>query len=524
MTAAVEPVRPLADTPPIDLDTMTLDSFAGRPVAVLGLARSGVALARFLVDRGARMTVYDGRPAAELARSIEALGDRRVRLLLGPEVAPDEALRDQALVCTSPSVSSRYPTTEPRLREALGRLEAEGRVPVVSEIDLFLRLCPSTTIGVTGTKGKTTTSSFIAAVLAAGPDPVILGGNIGTPLVERLPELTARHRVVLELSELQLPTMSRGTDVAVYTHVTADHLDRHGSLEAYRAAKRRLVELLPDDGTLVLNGEDPVTAPYAELRPAGAALVRYRRQPPERGEIGVADGWIVADTERFSGPIMPIAELLIPGEHNLSNAAAAAAVGLLFGIAPDAIRAAMAGFRGVEHRLETVATLDGVRFVNDSMGTQPDAVIAALRSFAPPIVLIAGGRAKDLPIDELAGVVAARAAAAVFIGESGPRLEEAFRRAGMRHTEFAADLPAAVTRADAIAHELLGGGAPSPATVLMSPAAASFDMFEDYAVRGRVFKTAVAALAAARASVAAAGKRSPTDAGTAPDGRRPERP
>ncbi|MBA3851854.1 MAG: hypothetical protein H0X59_05765, partial [Chloroflexi bacterium] len=263
---------------PIDLQGLDLESFRGRPVAVLGLARSGIALTRFLADRGARVTTYDARPAERLGEAIAALVERPVRLLLGPDVDPVEALSGQSLICTSPSISSRYPTTEPRLRRALGRLESEGRVPVVSEIDLFLRLCPAFTVGVTGTKGKTTTSSLIAALLAAGPEPVLLGGNIGLPLVERLPELKASHRVVLEISELQLPTLSRGTDVAVYTHVTADHLDRHGSLEEYRAIKRRLAELLPAGGAMVLNAEAPVTAGYAASIPAGTAVVRYRRQ------------------------------------------------------------------------------------------------------------------------------------------------------------------------------------------------------------------------------------------------------
>ncbi len=181
---------------------------------------------------------------------------------------PREVLAGQALICTSPSVSSRFPTTEPRLRAALAAVEADGRTPVVSEVDLFLRLCPAATVGVTGTKGKTTTSSLVAAVLAAGDAPVVLGGNIGIPLIERLPQLTPAHRVVLELSELQLPTLSRGTDVAVYTHVTSDHLDRHGSLEAYRAVKHRLLELLPPAGILVRNDDDPVVSATAHP-PAG---------------------------------------------------------------------------------------------------------------------------------------------------------------------------------------------------------------------------------------------------------------
>ncbi len=206
------------------------------------------------------------------------------------------------------------------------------------------------------------------------------------------------------------------------------------------------------------------------------------------------------------GRILPIAELAIPGAHNVSNALAAVAVGLLFGIEPDAIRAAATAFTGVEHRLEPVATIDGVRFINDSQGTQPDAVIAALRAFGPPVVLIAGGRDKDVDLSGLPPVVAERAVAAVLIGESGPRLEADFRAAGLARTSRAATLEEAVRLADALAREALAdAGGSGPATVLLSPAAASFDMFEDYAARGRAFKAAVAGLAAERAADPATG-------------------
>ena len=506
---------------PIDLDRLDLDGIrAGavrdRPVTVLGLARSGLALARFLSDAGARVTVYDGRPATALADAIEALGGRSVTLALGPDVDPATTWAGAHLVATSPSITPLFPTTEPRLRDALrslveARTGGDRTVPaLVSEADLFLRLCPAPTIGVTGTKGKTTTSSLTAALLAADPaHPVVLGGNIGIPIVERLLELTPAHRVVDELSELQLPTLSRGTTVAVYTNVTSDHLDRHGTLEAYRGVKRRLAELVDPDGALVLNDEDPVVASYGER--GAARAIRYRRDTPPRGGLGVVDGWIVADgveplelaghgAPAISGRIMPVADLAIPGAHNVSNALAAIAVALAFGVGPEAIRSAAAAFTGVEHRLEPAGVIDGVRFINDSQGTQPDAVAAALRAFEPPIVLIAGGRDKGIDLTALAPVVAERAIAAVLIGESGPALEASFRAAGLAHTERADDLDEAVRRADAIAREAIAGRrAGTPATVLLSPAAASFDMFEDYAARGRAFKAAVATLAASRA-------------------------
>jgi UDP-N-acetylmuramoylalanine--D-glutamate ligase len=517
--------------PTIDPDALTMAAvrdglLRDRDVAVLGFARSGIALARFLAHAGARVSIYDGRPAEALGDAIAALEGRPARLLLGPDVDPATAWTDAALVTTSPAINPDYPTTEPRLRAALQALVAaraagDPTAPaLVSEPDLFLRLCVAPTIGVTGTKGKTTTASLTAAILAADPGhPVVLGGNIGTPIVERLDELTTDHRVVYELSELQLPTLSRGTTVAVTTNVTADHLDRHGSLEAYRRVKRRLSELVDPHGALVLNGEDPVVAAYAGLGTAPAVLVRRERPMP--GGVGVVDGWIVADgVHRLGhagggtaatgpgGRIMPVGELAIPGAHNVSNALAAVAVGLLFGIAPDAIREAAAAFTGVEHRLEPVALIDGVRFVNDSQGTQPDAVIAALRAFEGPIVLIAGGRDKDVDLSALPPVVAERAEAAVVIGESGPALGRRFAAAGLAHVEEAGDLDTAVRRADALARAALAAAGPGagPATVLLSPAAASFDMFADYAARGRAFKTAVAGLAAERRADRAQGR------------------
>jgi UDP-N-acetylmuramoylalanine--D-glutamate ligase len=513
----------LMSTPTIDPDALTMaqvraGALAGRPVTVLGFARSGIALARFLADAGAVVTIHDGRPEAAFGAAIAALEGRPVRLALGPDVDPADTWEGAVLVATSPSINPDYPTTEPRLRAALqalvaARADGDLRAPaLVSEPDLFLRLCEAPTIGVTGTKGKTTTSALTAAILAADPShPAVLGGNIGIPIVERLPELTERHRVVYELSELQLPTLSRGTTVAVYTNVTSDHLDRHGSLAAYRQVKRRLAELVDPEGALVLNAEDPVVTGYAGL--GRTPTILYRRERPMPGGLGVVDGWIVAagvvrlpqagggaPATGPGGRIMPVGELGIPGAHNVSNALAAIAVGLLFGVAPDAIREAAAAFTGVEHRLESVALIDGVRFVNDSQGTQPDAVAAALRAFPAPIVLIAGGRDKGIDLSALGPVVADRAAAAVLIGESGPDLQARFRAAGLRVTERATDMDAAVARADALAREALQAAGPGagPATVLLSPAAASFDMFIDYAARGAAFKSAVATLASRR--------------------------
>jgi UDP-N-acetylmuramoylalanine--D-glutamate ligase len=501
----------------VELDRLTAagvrdGALGGRAVTVLGLARSGTALARFFADAGARVTVYDGRSASELAAAIESLGGRPIELRLGPEVEPSTAWAGADLIATSPSTNPDFPTAEPRLRAALRaavaahRADPAGSPALVSETDLVLRMCPCPTVGVTGTKGKTTTSSLAAALLAADPaHPAVLGGNIGIPLVERLTELTPDHRVVIELSELQIPTLSHGTTVAVYTNVTADHLDRHGSLEAYQKVKRRLAELVDPRGALVLNADDPVVAGYA--KGARAPVITYRRGEPDPIGIGVREGWIVSNGGHPVGrgilpltrQVMPTIELAIPGEHNISNAMAAIAVAIFFGVDYEAIRRAAAAFTGVEHRLEQVAIVADVRYVNDSMGTQPDAVIAALRSFPRPLVLIAGGRDKGVDLSGLGPVAAERADAAVVIGESGPALAAMFRADGLSRVETAGSLEEAVDRADGIARGLLSrAGSGRPATVLLSPAAASFDMFVDYAARGRAFKVAVAALAERR--------------------------
>jgi len=500
---------------PIDPDRLSLEAIRGGalrgvPITVLGLARSGIALTRFLADAGARVTAYDVREAAELGAAITAIEGpgRSIRLLLGPEIDPADAWAGADLITSSPSINPAFPTTEPAMRRALGalvtrRAAGDRSAPaVIWEPDLFLRLCPAPTIGITGTKGKTTTSALTHAILAADADHrAILGGNMGVPIVERLLELGPTDRVVFELSELQLPTLTRGTTVAVYTNVTEDHIDRHGSLEAYRRVKRRLAELVNPDGAVILNLDDPVVASYAEW--AGARIIGYRLGEPPRGGVGLVDGWIVSAA---AGGVMPADELRIPGSHNVANALAAIAVGLDFGLAPERIRAAAGAFEGVEHRLETVAIVDGIRYVNDSQGTQPDAVAAALLAFPPPVVLIAGGRAKGIDLSALGPIVAERATAAVLIGESAPELEALFARSGLRQIERARTLDVAVEQATSLARAAIG---PRPkraelpagdalATVLLSPAAASFDMFSDYEARGRAFKAAVRALAERR--------------------------
>lgn len=452
------------------------DDLTGRAVLVLGLARSGTALARYLADAGAEVTVYDRRPAVEIAEAVAALDGREVQLALGVPEAEARVLLDRAeLIFTSPSVSPRFPTTEPWLREALAAAEARG-AELVSEVDLFLRLTRAGTIGVTGTKGKTTTTALIGAMLAAAGIPHEVGGNIGRPLVELADVLGPDDWAVLELSELQLPTLSRGTDISVTTNILEDHLDRHGTVEAYRAVKARLTELAAPGGRVILNRDDPASRALGE----GLRTVPTWFGVRAGVEARVVEARIILD----GTPLMPVAEVPLPGEHMLANVLAAALAASGAGAPPAAIAAAIRGFAGVPHRLETLGERGGVRFVNDSQATIPLAAIAALRAFDPArVVLIAGGQGKGLDYRELGDAIAAHARAAVLIGETAPQLVDVV--AGRVPVERAATMEEAVRVAAGIAE-------PGD-VVLLAPAATSFDMFTDYAARGDAFRAAVAA-------------------------------
>ena len=435
----------MSPTETIDPADLTMDAvrggaLRGRPITVLGLARSGIALARFLSDQGAHVTVYDGRPAGDLADAIARLEGRQVTLALGPDVDPATAWADAALVTTSPAINPDYPTTEPRLRAALqalvaARVAGDPTAPaLVSEPDLFLRLC-------------------------VAPDhrrdrherqDDDIGDGRHHPGRRPAPSVHPRreHRDAVDRAAARAhagpPCRHRTVRTPAADPVARDV--RRGLHECH---------LRPSRSPRIRRGLPPGQAPARRARgpgrcagagcggPGGLRVCRARHRDaghstsasaPMAGGLGVVDGWIVAaGVHRLpvagggvaatgpGGRIMPVGELAIPGAHNISNALAAVAVGLLFGLAPDAIRRAAASFPGVEHRLESVALIDGVRFVNDSQGTQPDAVIAALRAFDTPLVLIAGGRDKGVDLSGLAAVVAQRAVAAVLIGESGPR-------------------------------------------------------------------------------------------------------
>lgn len=503
----------------VDLEPAALRAGSLRGVAtlVLGAGRTGQAVASFAAAHGATVTLYDSAEPSTLAAATSALAGSDVACIFGAAVDPAPLFDSAQLVVHSPSVTLGFPSVKEQVAAPLaayaaralplsGDRDARG-VVLISEPEWTLRLLGGrTVIGVTGTKGKTTTTALIAAILATDPTRhVVLGGNNGRPLIGEALDLPAGARIVIELSELQLPSIVSSVSIGVYTNITVDHLDRHGSVERYRAVKRLLAARVAADGVLIVNIDDPVTAALAgEGR---VTTIGYRREPPMPGGVGIVDGWIVAagvstvgGGAAATGPggrVMPVGEIPLIGEHSISNVLAAVSAGLAIGIAPDAIRSAVASFAGVPHRLEPIALIDGIRYVDDSQATQPDAVAAALRAFEKPLVLVAGGRSKGADLRDLARVVAERCSAAVVMGELSEELESLFRAAGLSRIERSSGgIDGAAKVAARLAHEVATAHGEVRATVLLSPIGSSFDMFNNpFGARGDAFKDAVRRIA-----------------------------
>ncbi len=456
------------------------EDFRGRRVTIVGLGkgRTTAGLARFLVSCGARVTITDAKPREELSEGLARLGDTPAELNLGPS-SDDAALADPDFAFVIPGVRPRSAT----ILRALQR-----GIPVLTEIGLFFRLCPAPIVGITGTKGKTTTTTMIGRILSRGPRRVIVGGNIGLSVIQELDTLQKDDIVVLELSSFQLETLDRSPHVAVVTNISEDHLDHHGTRENYIAAKRNIVAWQGTHDVAVLNLDD---ATVLAMHTGAASEVRgfSLTQHPRHGAFLDEQGRLVLIDGEHRTPLLAESELRIPGRHNVANALAAAIVGSVYDIAPEAIGAALREFEGVPRRLETVAEHEGVLWVNDSAATTPAATLMALAAFDRPAVVILGGIAKGADFSLLARELVRRARGAVLIGAAAEEIAGAIHAAsapGMAlRVERAASLEAAVTAVRAIAQ---------PGDVaLLSPACASFDMFKSADERGERFAALVRA-------------------------------
>ncbi len=488
------------DLSPVCAATPSSASFHNQTLLVIGLAREGAAAARWLAAQGARVRVSDVRSAAELAGAMAGLAPLGVELIAGPQTAA--LLAGVDAVVASPGV----PQDIPLLQAARAR-----GLPITTETRLFAERCPARLVGVTGSSGKTTTSTLTARILAAMGLRVWLGGNIGAPLLGELAQMTPEHRVVMELSSFQLLYWAGvSPEQAAVLNITPNHLDRHPSMAHYAAAKANILAAQGATDVAVLGRDDPITAAWAQKAevqieadagqdalafPLAGSILTFglTGQPTADGSWIDAEGHLWLRWQGATQPILPAAAIQLRGRHNLSNVLAAICLAAAAGppeLEPAAMAAAIRNFNGVAHRLEVVRQGGGVLWINDSIATSPERAVAAMRSFDAPLILLAGGRDKHLPWQQWAAVVHQQVKHVITFGEAAGLIAAALtpRPTGSRLQELlpAPDLAGAV----ALAAELARPGD----VVLLSPGGASYDAYLDFAARGQHFCELVHAL------------------------------
>ncbi len=442
-------------------------------VLVVGLGKSGLSAARFLKKRGARVTVSDARPATLIAE-LPTLLDEGFMVEAGSHGLL--TFRRQDLIVVSPGVPMSTPE--------LSQVRAMG-MRIIGELELGAEFLQGESIGITGSNGKTTTTTLIGEILAASGRKTLVGGNIGRPVTDLAEESTPETWSVLEVSSFQLETVETFKPrIALVLNITPDHLDRHGSFEAYAAAKARITEFQTPGDFLVLNAEDVKTQMVAAKTKAQIYWFSAKRQIKQGAFAHGESIFFLAKEGAKPEPIMPVAEIPLAGAHNVENVLAAICAAKLAGVETSTVRAAVAAFKAVEHRLEFIRELDGVRYYNDSKATNVDATVKAVEAFEDNIWLILGGKDKDSDYATMSSLLRERVKTVLTIGSAAEKIER--QLAGVVKIERAET----VERAVALVHEAASPGD----VVLLAPACASFDQFDNYEHRGRVFKQLVAAL------------------------------
>jgi UDP-N-acetylmuramoylalanine--D-glutamate ligase len=443
----------------------------GKRVLVVGLGKSGVASALFLKKHGARVTVSDTKSGDELRNEIPVLLDHGITVETGGH--GDRTFRGQDLIVVSPGVPvDASPLVQAR---ALGE-------SVIGEIELAAQFLPGPIVAITGSNGKTTTTTLAGEIMTAGGFPALVGGNIGTPAISLAERANPETVIVLEISSFQLETIQTfRPKIAVVLNVSPDHLDRHRTFEVYADAKARVLENQQGSDFAVLNADDPTCVTMGTR--TRAQVFWFSRQKEVQRGAWVRDGTILFRDHAGQREILQVSEIPLKGAHNLENVLAAVCVGVLMGCAPEKIRQAVGNFKAVEHRLEFVATIGGVDYYNDSKATNVDATIKALESFPANIHLILGGKDKGSDYTVLNELLRQRVKRVYTIGAAAAKIESQIK-AEVVHAET---LENAIRKANAVAQ-------PGD-VVLLAPACASFDQFKNYEHRGKVFKDLVRSLA-----------------------------
>ncbi len=463
------------------LNAACISQLSGKTALVLGAARSGLAAAELLLAAGAKVILSDRKTRAELGGLVDLPEHPGLTLRLGE--SPEAAFPMCSMVVISPGI----PLASTILDSARAR-----SVPIIGELALAASCARQDIAAVSGTNGKTTTVSLLGEMFRASRLNALVAGNIGYPLSRAVLDAEGENDVlVAEVSSFQLETVGLfHPRAAALLNITPDHLDRHGTMEVYAAHKERLFLNMGPEDTAVLNLDDPLVARMAPSIRAKVAWFSMQREVPQGAMLRGAA--LVLRNNGQDIPLCAANELRIPGMHNVQNALAASAVAAAMGVSPDSIAVALREFRGVEHRIEFTEEIEGITFLNDSKGTNPDSTVKAVEALRTPAVLIAGGYDKHVPFDDMARIItdSGRIHHVVTMGQTAVQIREALEKAGFTAIQNAPNLGDAVR----LAYELAREGD----VVLFSPACASFDMFRDYEERGRIFKQLVRELKASR--------------------------
>ena len=447
----------------------------GKTVLAAGMARSGVSAAKLLYRYGAHVIVYDKKSYNEISSLVEELKTTvHCEFCLGQE--PDTLLKKLDLIVMSPGI----PTDVPFLVKA----EAMG-IKVISEVELAYQYCKAPILAVTGTNGKTTTTTLLGEIVKASGRTTHTAGNIGVPFTAGVEDMDPSHMAVVEISSFQLQTVDEFRPwISLILNLTPDHLDRHKTMGNYLAAKARIFENQGEGDFIILNGED---SHLKELKPDnGSKVFFFSRLRALKEGAWVENGNIMINTGKGALSICPVEQVSIPGAHNLENALASALAAALTGVESSVIARVLKEFPGVEHRIEKVDTIDGVSYYNDSKGTNPDSSIKAIETIKGSVVLIAGGFDKKAGFSDFVDAFGTKIKELVLLGETADIIAAAAKEKGFTNIHMTKTMEEAVEKACTLS---------CPGwNVLLSPACASWDMFQDFEERGRIFKEAVKAL------------------------------
>lgn len=455
-------------------------NWSGKRIVVMGAARQGLALTRYLVHKGADVTLTDCRSEVQLADTVNTLSNASVHWVLGNH--PTEILDGKDLVCLSGGVS----LTSPFVKEAQAR-----QIPLSNDSQLFLEVCPCKVIGITGSAGKTTTTALVGDMASAHMEikqtdrKVWVGGNIGNPLIDQVDQMHEDDLAILELSSFQLELMTRSPQVAAVLNISPNHLDRHLTMEAYRAAKAHILAFQSNDDITILNRED--VGSWDLLNEVKGELISFGIKAPPSHLNGtfIKRDRIYIQIGRDQIKMLPTDWISLHGQHNLLNVLAACAIAAGASISLPAIQTAIEDFDGVAHRLEFVRSYQGADWYNDSIATAPERTMAALRSFDNPVVLLLGGRDKDLPWQELMTLVRQRVNHLIVFGEVAEKILSTLG------SPLSGEKPYSVTHCQGLKQAVMSAArvARTGDVVLLSPGGTSFDEFKDFEERGEWFRT-----------------------------------